>query len=94
MLEEPVEDKDDVFIENLYTAMFLLLGILSVFGSVVMLGYSAIVAVYNQQFMMSLGTTSIFAAFLSIMGVGSLHLFRKRRRLRKEKTSSLFYRQR
>jgi len=90
--QETVEDREDVFIENLCTALFLLLGTLAVFASVVLLAYSAIVTVYSQQLAMNILTSSIFAAFLLVVGLGSLHLFRKRRRLRKEKTSSLFYR--
>jgi len=92
--QETVEDREDIFIENLCTALFLLLGTLAVLASVVLLAYSAIATVYSQQLEMSILTSSIFAAFLLVVGLGSLHLFRKRRRLRKEKTSSLFYRQR
>ena len=89
-----VEDKDDVFVENLNTAFLLLLGVLAVFASVTLFSYSVFVAFYSQQFAMGLLTTPAFAAFLLILGSGSLHLFRKRRRQRKEKTGSLFYRSR
>jgi len=90
--QETVEDREDLFTENLCTALFLLLGTLAVFASVVLLAYPILATVYSQQLAMSISTRSIFAAFLLVVGLGSLHLFRKRRRLRKEKTSSLFYR--
>ena len=89
-----VEDKDDVFVENLNSAFLLLLGVLAVFASVVLFVYSVFVAFYGQPFAMGLLTTPAFAAFLLILGSGSLHLFRKRRRQRKEKTGSIFYRSR
>jgi len=87
-----VEDGEDVFIENVCTALFLLLGTLAVFASVVLLAYPVIASVYGQQLAMSVSTRSVFAAFLLVVGLGSLYLFRKRRRLRREKTSSFFYR--
>jgi len=89
-----VEDKDDVFIENLNTALFLLLGVLGVFASVVLLAYSVVEAFLSQQLGMSLLPKPAFAVFLLVLGWCSLLLFRKRRRLRKEKTGSLFYRAR
>lgn len=88
------EDKDDVFIENLNTALFLLLGILAVAASVILFGYSVVIAVLSLGFSMSVITSTVFSAVLLIPGLGSLHLFRKRRRERKEKTGSLFYRAR
>ena len=91
---ETAEDKDDVFIENLNTALFLLLGVLGVFASVVLLAYSVFEAFLAQQLGMSLLTKPAFAVFLLVLGWCSLLLFRKRRRQRKEKTSSLFYRAR
>lgn len=91
---ETAEDKDDVFIENLNTALFLLLGVLGVFTSVVLLAYSVFEAFLAQQLGMSLLTKPVFAVFLLVLGWCSLLLFRKRRRQRKEKTSSLFYRAR
>ena len=89
-----VEDKDDVFIENLNTALFLLLGVLAAFASAVLLGYSAVEAFLGQQLGMSLLYKPAFALFLLVLGWFSLLLFRKRRRQRKEKTGSLFYRAR
>jgi len=89
-----VEDKDDVFIENLNTALFLLLGVLGVFASVVLLGYSVVEAFLGLQFGASLLTKPAFAVFLLVLGWLSLLLFRRRRRQRKEKTGSIFYRAR
>ena len=89
-----VEDKDDVFVENLNSAFLLLLGILgvlAVFGSVVLFVYSGFVAFSGQPLAMGLLATPAFAAFLLILGWVSLHLFRRRRRQRKEKLGSIFY---
>jgi len=84
------EDKDDIFIENLNTALFLLLGALAVAASVILLGYSAVVAVYSQQLSTSLLSTPVFAVVLLVVGLGSVHVFRKRRSLRKKKARSFF----
>jgi len=90
MPQGSMEDKDDIFIENLNSALFLLLGVLAVATSVILFCYSVIVAVYSQQFSMSLLTTPIFSVFLLVVGLGSVHFFRKRRKLRKKKTDSFF----
>ncbi|HKZ94471.1 MAG TPA: hypothetical protein VJ249_07830 [Candidatus Bathyarchaeia archaeon] len=90
MLRATAEDKDDVFIENLNTALFLLLGILAVAASVILLGYSAFIAVSGQQFSEGLLTTSGFASLLLVIGLGSVHLFRRRRQLRKKRADSIF----
>jgi len=84
------EDKDDIFIENLNTALFLLLGVLAVAASVILLGYSAVAAVYSQQLSTSLLTTPVFAILLLVVGLGSVHVFRKRRGLKRKKARSLF----
>lgn len=84
------EDKDDIFIENLNTALFLLLGALAVAASVILLGYSAVVAVYSQHLSTGLLTTPVFAVLLLGIGLGSVHVFRKRRNLRKKRTRSFF----
>jgi hypothetical protein len=89
-----VEDKDDVFVENLNSAFLLLLGVLGVLASVVLFIYSGFVAFSGQPLAMGLLTTPAFAGFLLILGSVSLHLFRKRRRQRKEKIGSIFYRSR
>ncbi len=89
---DTAEDKDDVFIENLNTALLLLLGVLAIFASVAVSAHSAIVLIYGQQLGTSLVAASAFAVFLLVFGWASLRLFRKRRRQRKEKTSSIFYR--
>ena len=86
-----VEDKDDVFVENLNSAFLLVLGILGVFASVVLFVYAGFVAFSGQLLAMGLLTTPAFAAFLLVLGSVSLHLFRKRRRERKEKSGSVFY---
>jgi len=84
------EDKDDVFIENLNSALFLLLGVLAVAASVILLGCSAVVALGGQQFSIGFLTTPIFAVLLLAVGLGSVHFFRKRRQLRKKKTDAFF----
>jgi len=91
---ETVEDADDIFVENFNNALLLLLGILAVFASVALFARSAILAFYGQLLAISLLTNLIFGTFLLVIGLGSLHLFRKRRKLRREKTSSVFYRAR
>jgi len=83
------EDKDDVFIENLNMALFLLLGVLAVAASVILLGYSAVVAVHSQQLSASLLTTPVFAVLLLVVGLGSVHIFRKRS-LKRKKAGSFF----
>lgn len=89
-----VEDKDDVFVENLNSAFLLILGVLGILASVVLFGYSVLAAFSGQQLAMGLLTTPAFAGFLLILGSISLHLFRKRRRQRREKIGSIFYRSR
>jgi len=84
------EDKDDVFIENLNSALFLLLGVLAVAASMILFGCSAVAALGSQQSSMSLLTTLIFAVLLLAVGLGSVHFFRRRRQLRKKKTSAFF----
>jgi hypothetical protein len=88
---ETEEDTDDVFVENLNTAMFLSLGVVAVCASVVLFAYSAIAVAHGLLFSMSFLTTLISAALSFLVGLGSLHLFRKRRKLRKKKTSAFFY---
>jgi len=80
------KDDEDIFVENINTALFLFLGGSSVFASVILLFHSATAVVYRQQSLMNFLFTSIFAAFLFFLGLGSLLLFRKRRRLRKTKS--------
>jgi len=86
------EDRDDVFIEDLNTALFLALGILAMAASVILLGYSIVAAVYGQQLSSSFLATSVFASSLLFVSLGAVQIFRKRRRLRKQKEGSIFYR--
>lgn len=81
------EDKDDVFIENLNMALFLALGVLALAASVILFGYSTILAVYGQQFL-SFPTTFGFAALLLLIGLVSVQLFRKRRDTKRKKASA------
>lgn len=90
MPQGTVEDKDDIFVENLNTALFLILGVLAAVASVILLGYSTIAAMYAQQFSTSFLPTSVFAVLLLAMGLGSVHLFRRRREERKRKTHAFF----
>jgi len=90
MPQESKEDKDDIFIENLNSALFLLLGVLAVAASVILFGSSVVVALGSQQFSTSLLTTPIFAVLLLVVGLGSVHFFRKRRQLRKKRTNAFF----
>jgi ABC-type nickel/cobalt efflux system permease component RcnA len=90
MSREATEDRDDVFVEKLNTAFLLLVAFLTLFASVILLVYSATITFYSRQLPSSFLMTSVFAASLLIIGLGSFHLFRKRRKLRKDKTSSFF----
>jgi len=90
MSKGSLEDENDVLAENFNTLIFLLLGILSVFLSAILLVHSATVAVYSQQLTMDFLYRSMFAALFFVIGLGSLHIFRKRRETRKQKKSALF----
>jgi len=90
MSQRATEDKDDIFIENLNTVLFLAFGILATVASAGLFGYSAIAFVYGQQLSMNLLATPIFAALLLATGLGSMYLFRRRRQLTKKKTDSPF----
>ena len=84
------EDKDDVFIENLNIALFLTLGVLAVAASVILLGYSTVVAFYGQSFTGDFLTTCVFSAVLLSIGVGSVKLFLKKREAKRKKAQALF----
>jgi divalent metal cation (Fe/Co/Zn/Cd) transporter len=90
MSRQNAEDRDDVFVEKLNTAFLLLVALLTLFASVILLVYSATITIYSGQLPTNFLMTSVFAASLLIIGLGSFHLFRKRRKLRKDKTSKLF----
>jgi len=92
MPEGLIEDEDDIFIESLDNALFLGLGVLSVFASLILLVHSATVVVYGQQLRMDFLYTSIVAVLFFVLGSGSLHVFQKRRKLRKSKKTALFLR--
>lgn len=80
------EDKDDVFIENLNMVLFLALGVLALAASVILFGYSTVLVVYSQQFLVSFPTTFGFAALLLLIGLVSVQLFRRRRETKRKKT--------
>ncbi len=86
-----VEDKDDVLIENLSTVLFLVLGGLALFASVLLSVNVVTMAVAGVQLLSGLLFMSIFAVLSCVLGLGFVHLFRKRRRVRREKESSPFY---
>ncbi len=90
MSQETTTDSDDIFVERLNSAFLLLIGFLTLFASVILLVYSATLIVYSQQVSANFLYTPIFAASLLVIGLGSFHLFRRRRKLRKRKTSSFF----
>lgn len=85
------EDKDDAFIENLNMVLFLALGILALAASVILFGYSTLLAVYSQQFLTGFPTTTFgFAALLLLIGLASMQLFRKRRETKRRKAEAFF----
>jgi len=86
-----IEDKDDVLIENLSTVLFLVLGVLALSVSVFLSVNAAIVVATALQLSFGLVPMSFFAVLSGVLGLGALYLFRKRRRLRKEKENSPFY---
>lgn len=89
MPKEPVEGTDDILLENFFTILFLLLGILAVFASLSLIAYSTTLTVSTRQLPADFLTTSIIVVLLFVGGFGSLHVFRRRRKLRKKKTSKL-----
>ena len=84
------EDKDDIFIEDLNTALLLLFGILALVASVTLFGFLAISVVYSWQFSTTSPTTPALALLSLAIGLGAVHQFRKRRQIRKEKNDSFF----
>ena len=49
MPKDPIEDEDDILIENFNSILLSFLGILSLSVSMILLIHSATVAVYSQQ---------------------------------------------
>ena len=92
MPQGTAEDRNDVLIEHLNTALFLALGILAMAVSIILLGYSVAAIVYSKQLSSSLLATSVFASSLLLVSLGAVQIFRKRRQLRKRKESLTFYR--
>lgn len=86
-----IEDRDDVLIENLSTVLFLALGVLSLSVSVFLSVNAAFIAVAAMQLSFGLVPMLFFAALSGVLGSGSIYLFRKRRKLRKERENSPFY---
>lgn len=84
-----LEDEEDILTENILTGLLLFLGILSIFASIVLGAYSAVVVIYSRQFLTEFLKTLLFTALLFTTGLGSLYFFRKRRRQRR-KTSPFF----
>ena len=91
MAKGSLEDENDILTENLNTVIFLLLGILSLFLSVILLVHSATVAVYSQHLTLDFLYWPILAGLFFVTGFGSLHMVRKRRESRKRKKSALFF---
>jgi SNF family Na+-dependent transporter len=90
MPKEPVEDPDEALVDNILTLLFLLLGVLAAFTSVSVLAYSTAVTISTHELPADLPTL-IFTVLLFVAGLGSLHVFRRRRMLKKTKTSRLFW---
>lgn len=78
--EKTTGDENDIFVEKISISLLLFLAVLLVTASAVLVGYSAFLVIYRQQFLMEFLKTLIFAAPLLVIGSGLLHyLFRERK---------------
>ena len=73
-------DEDDILSEKINTVLVLVIGIISLITVLYSVVYSVALVIHKQQSLMELLTTLIVSALLSVIGLGSLHLFRRRLR--------------
>ena len=75
-----VRDEDDILSEKINTVLVLVIGIISLITVLYSVVYSVALVIHKQQSLMELLTTLVVSALLSVIGLGSLHLFRRRLR--------------
>ena len=75
-----VQDEDDILSEKITTSLVLVLGITSLITVLYSVVYSVALVIHKQQSLMESSTTLIVSALLSIIGLGSMHLFQRRLR--------------
>ncbi len=73
-----IQNKDDTIGEGITTGLILVLGIISIINSIGVAVYSVVLVINKQLVLMELLRTLIVAGFLLAIGLGSLHIFRKR----------------
>lgn len=75
-----IRDEDDILSEKINTGLVLVIGIISLITVLYSVVYSVALVIHKQQSLMELLTTLIVSALLSVIGLGSLHLFQRRLR--------------
>ena len=75
-----IRDEDDILSEKINTGLILAIGIISLITVLYSVVYSVALVIHKQQSLMVLLTTLIVSALLSVIGLGSLHLFKRRLR--------------
>ena len=73
-----IRDEDDILSEKITTGLVLVLGITSLITFLYSAVYSVALVIHKQQSLMESSTTLIVSALLSIIGLGSMHLFQRR----------------
>lgn len=74
------QDEHDILSEKITTGFLLVIGTISLITVIYSLAYSIALVLHGQQSLMGLLTTSIVSTLLSVIGLGSLHLFQRRLR--------------
>jgi len=75
-----IRDEDDILSEKINTGLVLVIGIISLITVLCSVVYSVTLVIHKQQSLMELLTILIVSAVLSVIGLGSLHLFQRRLR--------------
>ena len=75
-----IRDEDDTLSEKINTGFLLVIGTMALITVLYSVVYSAALVFHKQQSLTELLTTSIVSALLSVIGLGSLHLFQRRLR--------------
>ena len=75
-----IRDEDDILSEKINTGFLLVMGTISLITVLYSVVYSVALFFHKQQSPMGLSITLIVSALLSVIGLGSLHLFQRRLR--------------